>query len=169
VKNVGLAAKAPLDGYWQKIYEAVGVRDTTAAVESFVEGERIRAYFNTHAFAVNPDKGMLREWYEAFSALVGNEDFQAGPCQGERHQVFLHQAVLSALLSAALPWERVRVLPPEYNYPYNLHESVPAERRARDLNDLVTVVYEDRPLAPAGIQDIEIREPLRSWLVAHAA
>lgn len=166
IRNVGLPAGAPLDGYWQEVYAAVGVRDTAAVVESFVEGERIRAYFNTHSFAIDPAKGLLREWYETFSTLVGNADFQAGPCGDERHKIFLHQAVLSALVSAAIPWDRVRILPPEYNYPYNLHASVPVERRARALNDLATVVYEDRSLDPAAATDVEIREPLAGWLAA---
>jgi hypothetical protein len=165
-RNVGISAGAPLDEYWQQVYEAVGIRDTSAVVETFVEAERIRAYFNTHAFAVNPGKGLLREWYEVFRTLVGNEDFQSGPCRDESHRIFLHQAVLSALLAAAVEWTRIRILPPEYNYPYNLHDSVPAARRARALNDLVTVVYEGRPLDPAAVGDIEIREPLRSWLAA---
>lgn len=167
IRNVGLPAGAALDGYWQEVYRAVGVHDTSAVVETFVDAERIRAYFNTHAFAVDMGKRLLREWYEVFSALVGDEDFQSGPCRDERHQVFLHQAVLSALLAAGLDWDRIRILPPEYNYPYNLHESVPAACRARALNDLVTVVYEGRSIDPAAVGDLEIREPLRSWLSAH--
>ena len=166
IRNVGLPAGAPLDGYWQKIYEAAGVREIGEAVEAFVDGERLRAYFNTHAFAVNPERGLLREWYEVFRTLVGDDDFQSGPCREGRHKVFLHQAVLSALLAAALPWDRICILPPEYNYPYNLHASVTSERRARALNDLVTVVYEDRSLDPARVTDIEIRDPLRAWLAA---
>jgi len=168
-RNVGLPAGGALDEYWREVYGAVGIRDTSAVVESFVEAERIRAYFNTHAFAVDPGKGLFREWYEAFRGLVGNEDFQSGPCRDESHQIFLHQAVLSALLAAALDWQRIRILPPEYNYPYNLHESVPAARRARALNDLATVVYEGRSLDPGVVGDIELREPLSSWLSAHVS
>jgi hypothetical protein len=32
------------------------------------------------------------------------------------------------------------------------------------LNDLVSITYEDRSLDPAIVDDIGIREPLRSWL-----
>jgi hypothetical protein len=168
IQNVGLPAAAPLDEYWHKVYEAVGVRDIGATVESFVDRRPLRAYFNTHAFAVAVAKGLMREWYDVFAALVGDEDFQSGACNDESHKVFLHQAVLSALIAAAVDWDRVRILPPEYNYPYNLHDSVPTDRRARVLNDLTTVVHEDRSLDPAAISDIELREPLRSWLGARA-
>jgi hypothetical protein len=166
IKNVGLGTGEPVDGYWQKVYETVGVRDIKASVESFVDGQRLRAYFNTHAFAINPEKGLMREWYDGFTRLVGDEDFQAGPCADERHRVFLHQAILSALVASALDPDRVRILPPEYNYPYHLHQDVPAERRARALNDLVCVTYEERSLDPSTMNDIEVREPLAAWLAA---
>jgi len=65
-----------------------------------------------------------------------------------------------------LDWERIRILPAEYNYPYNLQSRVPPERRARALNDLVTVACEDRSMDPAAMDDIEVREPLLSWLAA---
>jgi hypothetical protein len=113
---------------------------------------------------VNPSRGLLRKWLECFQTLVLDKAYQATYCHDELHQVFLHQAVLSALLATSLEPARIRVLPPTYSYPYNLHESVPPERRAPMLNDLVSITYEDRSLDPAIVDDIGIREPLRSWL-----
>jgi len=170
IKNVGLRVREPVDAYWRSVYETVGVRDLKTTVESFVDRERLRSYFNTHAFAVNGGKGLMREWYEAFLRLAVDEDFQAGPCGDGLHKVFLHQAVLSALLASALEPGRLRILPPEYNYPYHLHGSVPIERRARALNDLVCVAYEDEPPRPgsAAAVGMEIREPLLSWLAEQA-
>jgi hypothetical protein len=163
-RNVGLPAAGPVDDFWHGVYEAVGVQDVELTVESFVGAQRLRAYFNSHAFAVNPARGLLRRWFECFESLVCDLEFQAGPCQDVQHQVFLHQAVLSALIATALDPQRVRILPPEYSYPYNLHQSVPEERRARALNDLVFIAYEDRSLDPNEVDDIHIHEPLRSWL-----
>jgi hypothetical protein len=34
------------------------------------------------------------------------------------------------------------------------------------LNDLVSITYEDRPIHPEAVTDIEIRDPLRTWLEA---
>jgi len=84
------------------------------------------------------------------------------------HRIFLHQAIFSALIAAAVPLERLRILPPEYNYPYNLHASLLPEQRVRAFNDLVTFTYENRTIDPAGLADIAVDEPLRSWLVGHA-
>lgn len=164
IRNVGLPATELLDDFWKNIYEVVGVDDVQATVESFVDAQHIRAYFNTHAFAVNPSKGLLRRWLELFEVLVCDQAFQKKACQGKRHQIFLHQAVLSAIIVTMLDLKRIRLLPPDYNYPYNLHQSIPQYRRARALNDLVNIVYEERSLKPDVVDDINIYEPLRSWL-----
>lgn len=168
IRNVGLRAADPLDDYWQRVYTAAGVADVALTVESFVDRQRLRAYFNTHAFAVNPGRGILRRWLACFIELIGDLGFQAGPCRAELHRIFLHQAIFSALIAAAVPPERLRILPPEYNYPYNLHASLPPERRARAFNDLITLTYENRTIDPAELADIAVDEPLRTWLVDHA-
>ena len=168
-RNVGLRAGEPLDDFWRGVYGALGIEELEATVETFVEGERIRPYFNSHVLAVNPALGLFGRWLALFEGLVADRSFQAGSCSDVAHQIFLHQAVISALLATAVEPERVRHLPPDYSYPYNLHASVPAGRRARALNDLVCITYEERPLDPALVDDIEIDEPLRSWLSSRAA
>jgi hypothetical protein len=62
IKNVGLLATGPVDDFWKKIYETVGVDDVQIRVESFVDAQHIRAYFNSHALAVNPSRGLFRRW-----------------------------------------------------------------------------------------------------------
>jgi hypothetical protein len=167
VRNVGLPAAAPPDDFWKKVYETVGVHDIQTTVESFVDAQRIKAYFNSHILAVNPSKRLFRRWFECFESLVCDQEFQSDSCQDARHQIFLHPAVLSALIVTLLDPERIRTLPPDYSYPYNLHQRVPTDRRAVVLNDLVCVAYDDRSMDPELMNDIEVHEPLRSWLAAH--
>jgi hypothetical protein len=160
-RNVGSPAREPLDGFWQGVYRALEVDDMPYTVESFVDVQTLRPYFNTHCFAFNPATGLGRAWWAYFKAMVTDQAFQAGPCRGELHQIFLHQAILSTLVAKLLAWERVRLLPPEYSYPLNLLNEVPPDRRAPTLNSLVSAVYEDTfPWA-----EIEVQEPLRSWLM----
>lgn len=166
IRNIGLLATEPLDGYWKKVYEIAGVNDVEAAVESFVDSQHIRAYFNSHALAVNPSKRLFRQWFECFRALVCDLEFQSSYCQDDLHQIFLHQAILSALITTTTDSARTCTLPPDYSYPYNLHGSIPLDRRASALNDSVCITYEDRSLDPGVVDDISIHEPLRSWLSA---
>ena len=167
IRNVGLRATDPLDAFWQTIFATSGVNDIASTVESFVEGQCLRAYFNSHAFAINPKKGLLRRWFDLFEKLVCDREFQTRACADERHPIFLFQALLSALLATSLNPQRIHILPPTYNYPYNLQSSLPLDRRSKSLNDLVCFTYEERSINPSEMKDIEIREPLKSWLAAH--
>lgn len=159
-QNIGSPAHEPPDDFWQGVYRALDIGDLPYTVESFANGQILRPYFNTHCFAFNPATGLGRAWWAHFKAIVANKAFQAGPGRDELHQIFLHQALLSTLVAKQVPWERVRLLPPEYNYPLNLLAEMPPDRRAPTLNSLVNAVYEDT--FPWG--KIKIQEPLRSWL-----
>ena len=159
-QNIGSLASEPMDSYWQWIYQALQVGQMPYTTESFADGRMLRPNFNTHCFAFNPAAGLARAWWEHFKALASDQAFQTGPCRDELHQIFLHQAVLSTLAAKLLVWDRIRLLPPEYNYPLNLLADLPPDRRVTTLNSLVNAVYEDAfPWT-----QIEIQEPLRSWL-----
>lgn len=166
IRNVGLPWGAVPDAYWSRVFRVAGEPDFP--VESFVDGQRLRAYFNTHAFSVDPGIGLMGRWKAAFGELARDRDFTSGPCSDELHKVFLHQAVLSALAGSELGEKGIRILPPGYNYPYNLQEKVPAGKRAVSMEDLVTVAWEGRSLDPEDMADIAVREPLRSWLASRA-
>jgi hypothetical protein len=159
-QNVGSPAHEPPDGFWQGIYRALGVDEAPYTIESFADGRTLRPYFNTHCFAFDPATNLGRSWWDHFRALASDPAFQAGPCHDEAHQIFLHQAVLSTLVAKQLDRDRVRLLPPEYNYPLNLLGEMPLDLRVQALDGLVNAVYEEAfPWT-----EIEVHEPLRSWL-----
>jgi hypothetical protein len=164
LRGVGLTPREPLDAFWGGICAALGVEDLGLSVESFVEGVRLRAFFNSHGFAVRPGLGICRRWLELFEALVEDAAFQQAACGDDLHRIFLFQAVFSALVDSSVEPARLRILPPGYTYPYNLHARVPEGRRAAALDDLVSFAYEGRSLRLVEVGDVEIREPLRSWL-----
>ena len=161
-RNVGSPAHEPPDDFWHGIYRALDLDDASYTVQSFADGQTLRPYFNSHCFAFNPTTGLAGAWWAQFKALVADQAFQAGPCRDELHQIFLHQAILSTLVAQRLDRSRLRLLPPEYNYPLNLLKEMPPDLRAPALNSLVNAVYEDAfPWS-----EIEVQEPLRSWLLA---
>ena len=159
-RNIGALASEPLDAFWQGVYQAVGIQEMPYTIESFADRQTLRPYLNSHCFALDPALGLGRAWREHFQALVTDGRFQAGPCRDEPHRIFLHQAILSSLVAKHVPWDRLRLLPPEYNYPLNLISEIPPDRRATTLNDLVCAVHEGT--FPWG--RIEVQEPLLSWL-----
>ena len=164
IANVGNPADGPPDPFWQGIFSAVGVDDVPVTVESFIDCKVIRAYYNTHLFSVLPSCGLMRIWLDIFTELAGSKKFQKHCCEDDAHRIFLHQAVFSALLASRLDPTRIRMLPEEYSYPYNLHHMVPRDRKVSTLNELVCAACEDRPLDPELMDDIVVEEPLLSWL-----
>jgi hypothetical protein len=166
IRNVGLSPAEPLDAFWQGIYTVLGVNDISTMITSFMDEQRLRTYFNSHAFSVNPALGLMRRWYEIFQHLVNDRQFQEVACRDDRYKIFLFQALLSALIASSLEPTRVRILPPTYNYPYNLHDRVPPNQRAVLLDELVCFTYEDRKIHPNALIDIQVHEPLRAWLEA---
>lgn len=166
--NIGSPAQGRLDDYWGAVYGSVGLDEAPFTVESFADAQVLRPYFNTHCFAVNPALGLFAAWQEHFQALVKDPAFQSSACQGPLQRIFLHQAVLSALVARRLERERLRLLPPAYSYPLHLHPQVPAGRQAGCLNDLVCPVYEDTFEYPATLNGLEVEAPLSAWLVEHS-
>lgn len=164
IRNVGSPADEPIDAFWQKVYRAVGLDEAGYAVESLVDGELLRPYYNTHILSVDPSAGILRQWRDRFMALVSDESFQSAACEDANHRIFLHQAVFSALVVKMLGRGGIRELPMEYSYPLHLHEQIPRDRAAGNLNQLVVPVYEDYYGIPEAIDEIEVLEPLGSWL-----
>lgn len=166
IRNVGLSPTEPLDNFWRGIYREIGVEDIPFQVETFIDRQLLRAYFNSHGFSINPQRGLLQRWYAHFETLVNDQQFQALACEDARHKIFLFQAVWSALLASTLPPSRIRILPPTYNYPYNLHDRVEVAQRATTMNELVSFTFEGRDIHPKNVRDIQIHEPLRTWLEA---
>ena len=142
-----------------------GVEDVGVRVESFVDRQILRAYWNSCTYALNPALGLSREWYERFRRLVADGAYQTRCCQDEWRRIFLHQAVWSTLVARDIPEARIRALPPAYGYPLHLHQDL-AERRVATLNEVVSVIGADVDGDWAGMTDAAIHEPLRSWLLA---
>jgi hypothetical protein len=142
-RNVGSLAGEPLDGFWSRVYDAVGLEDTVRTVESLVDGQVLRPWYNTHLFGINPRLGLLSRWQTLFNELARDEPFQTGPCADELHEVFLHQAVFSALVTKEVAEDRIRLLPPDYSYPLHFQDRMSEAIRAERLDDLCLPVYED--------------------------
>jgi hypothetical protein len=164
IRNVGSLNSLPLDPYWSAIYQAVGLKATPFSVESFVDEMVIRPYFNTHIFAVRPAKGLMQAWWSRFLIMIEDQAFQSSACKDMLHRIFLHQAILSALLVRELPAEKLRLLPPTYNYPLQLHRQVPSEKRPERLDDLVCAVYEDAFVYPETLSGLKASPDLADWL-----
>ena len=163
-RNVGLGIQEPLDPFWLGVCHAVEIDELQGSVHTFVEQEEIRPYYNSHLFSLRPELGLCAKWWELFMQLVldpGTADW----CSDELHRIFLHQALLSALICKHIPEAQRVLLPACYSYPYNLQEQIPLQRRAQRLEDLVCLTWETRDLHPENVSDLQLETVLRDWLL----
>jgi hypothetical protein len=160
LRNIGQLPGQPRDALWSGIYAAAGLPEPRNLVETYIESQLILPYFNTHLYAIRPALGLLGSWWALFQRLVAEDRFQAIACGDDLHRLFLHQAVLSALLAP----QRLRLLPPTYSYPLHLHRRVPIRRRPKRLDELVCPVYEDEFHYPETLNGLAAGPELESFL-----
>lgn len=162
-RNIGSLAGEPLDEFWAGIYRALGLREAPFFIQSMVDGQFLRPYFNTHCFAVNSQVGLMAAWLEFFLQLIHDSPYQQLACRAPLERIFLHQAVLSTLLAQRLGQAHILSLPPTYSYPLHLHDQIPAHLQASRLDGLTVAVYEEEQYLEA----LPAAEPLQAWLTKY--
>jgi hypothetical protein len=139
------------DAYWRALCHSSGVDYKQIPWrESFVDHERIKANYNGGLVVVRGGLGIMRRWAEFFFASVGrglrpNPDgltFRAGAGWVDSAAGRLwgsNQAALSVAIWSST--QRVRELPPTYNYPLHLHEQIDSALAKQAFPRLVHVHY----------------------------
>jgi len=165
IQLAGLSYGSPPDAFWEGIYKATGLTvDQAFPVETLTQGAKIHAYFNSGFFAVRPQLGLMRAWRENFEKLLLDGDFQAKACSDLQHKLYLHQAVLAAVV-ARLGRDRIHLLPSTYSYPVSLHNKVVPEHRAKNANSLVEMSSDTTLRDARWMDELPVEEPLKSWLL----
>jgi hypothetical protein len=116
---------------WRTLYEVLGVRERPF-LETVVERDRIRAYFNAGLVALRRDSGLGVAWRDATLALRASS---VGERPVYRRQI--DQLSLAGVLSDRM--DRVKLLPDTYSYPLPKRIKLPSAMQALDLADLVHV------------------------------
>ena len=84
--------------------------------------------------------------------------------RSDAHAVFVHQAVFTAVMLAALePGETVE-FGPDVDYPLHLHDEVPPDRRPASLEELTTVRTENLLDDPGWPDRVPLLAPLAGWI-----
>lgn len=162
--HVGIGVEEPVNDFWSFVYEICGV-DTQKiwGVEPFVQGNKIRAYFNSGLVAVRPSRGIFRRWRRNLEqAAIRRELRMAVASRPERW--FLEQALFSGTLLGMLAREEVKLLNDSYNYPLHKQALLPAQRRLSSLADAAVVHYHQVFYGRSWRKEIEVPPPYDAWL-----
>ncbi len=164
--TIGLPPGAEPNDYWRSIYDQCGLDyRSLPIVETIADTVKIQPYYNCEVYSINPRLGICREWAAILTEMLRDEMYQQKICASFLRRLFLHQAVLSAVVTAKIPTERIKSLPLTSGYPFNQHSRLPVARQIAALDDLSVVIFDDAwERNPAWMNAIPIQEPLRQWL-----
>ena len=162
---VGSLYGQPPDAFWAAIYKHCGVgEERLFPMQTCLRDHVIRPYFNAGLLVVRPGLRLLRVWAEQFNKLARHADFEPFYQKDQRYAIFMHQAVLSAVLPAVLERRQMLELPENMNYPLHLHAEYPAAHRPERLDDLVTCRYESFDDLRKARIEMPASEAYKGWL-----
>ncbi len=164
--TIGMAPGKEPDEYWRPIYSATGLLGRSLPVlETVVDGAAIQPYYNCEVFAFNPRLGLAAEWARLLARFLKDEAYQKTACTTFLRRLFLHQAVLSAVITSRVQPGRIRPLPLASGYPFGQHARLPAAGRLAALDDAAVVIFDQAwQQDPEWPERIPSGAALRQWL-----
>ena len=90
---------------------------TLPALKTIADEQEIQPYYNCEVFSFNPRLGLAAEWARLLTRFLKDEKYQKTVCTTFLRKLFLHQAVLSAVISSRIKPERIKALPLTSGYP----------------------------------------------------
>lgn len=140
---IGSLADESPGSFWSTVYAFCGVDlGHVFPVISSIDRQRIRFYPNAGCLSLRPARGILNAWHETLIRVSEHQEFARLMAQDALQGIFLHQALLSAVLLREVPQGAMRELSFVYNYPLHLHGKTPETLRPATVEELVTVRYE---------------------------
>ncbi|MBD3190837.1 MAG: hypothetical protein GF308_09350 [Candidatus Heimdallarchaeota archaeon] len=134
-------------------------------MNTHVDHNTLRPYFNSGYLIVRPERGLFQKWWDYYKKIYCDPDFDEFYEKNDLYRIFIHQAVLSAVVISTLKREELQELSFYHNYPLHLFEESPVEYRYKNSQKLITARYYLNKLSRQGeLEKIGIQEPLKNWL-----
>ena len=164
--NISIPPGIEPNDYWKPIYKICGIDyRELPALKTIVDNIEIQPYYNCEVYAIKPKLGICEEWAKNLTVFLEDAEYQKNVCTTFLKKLFLHQAILSGIISSKINPERIKSLPITSGYPFNQHEKLPADKKISSLNECSVVIFDyawDR--IPTWMNNIKINEPLKQWL-----
>jgi len=164
--TIGLEPGSEPNEYWQPIYAACGLEyRSLPALTTIADNVPVQPYYNCEVFSFSPRLGLAGEWARLLASLLKDANYQETACTTFLRRLFLHQAVLSAVITARVDAGRIRALRLSSGYPFSQHDRLPEGKKAASLDGISVVIF-DRAWQqdPEWLGRVPAGAPLKSWL-----
>ncbi len=166
-KLIGSRFEEPPDEFWSLLYERFSLDPASVLkVETPVDREMIRGYFNAGLLVVRPERGLLRKWRAAFETLHRDPAIVKMCRESQLRAIFLHQAALAVAVLKHAAVEELTELPRTVNYPLHMQDQFRPEDRLKSLAGLETLRYDTFFDDPGWRSAMPGPEDLASWIAA---
>ena len=165
---LGLRYDEPLDSFWTKIYNICNVpSEKVFQMKPHVEDYFIRPYFNAGILITRPKKKLFKKWRDTFFDVYTDDEFQEFYREDNRYAIFIHQAILSAVILAMYKKNELLELPHLYNYPVHLFNEDKTDERPNSIDDCITFRHEGFYNDADWMRKLPAEETLKQWLKGH--
>ncbi|MFH1336354.1 MAG: hypothetical protein ABII96_07525 [Candidatus Zixiibacteriota bacterium] len=162
---IGSLYSEPPNEFWARLYQKLSVPDSSLfPMVTPVDQANLRSYFNAGMLIVRPKRGILRKWPECFKVLYTDSVFVEMCKKDQLKAIFLHQAALAGAILNMLHRSDMIELPPTYNYPLNLTDKYPADKKPKSLDELVMFRHDLMFSDPERKDQVKDTSMIFSWL-----
>jgi hypothetical protein len=169
-QNVGLPYGGPVDSFWRRVYDLLGVPDSAMfSMVTPADGDTIRPYFNAGCMVVRPERGLLAEWGHCFTTLYQDSMLTAMCREDNRKRIFIHQVALTGAILTHLKREEMKEFSNSINYPIFFEQQFEAKRTFDDITGVVTIRHESYFADPAPGWQARLKGPREriAWMKEH--
>ena len=144
IANIGAPLGEPLPPFWTEICSHFGLSaDDLPAITTAIDRKDLHLYINAGLLVVRPERGILRRWAEALEETFGLPKFRTFYQAEQAYAIFMHQAILTAVVALQTRPSERDILPDTYLFSVDNFFDYPPECRPASLDEIVTGRFHD--------------------------
>lgn len=144
IANIGAPFGQPLPPFWADICSHFNIEpEDLPPITTCIDRKTCHLYVNAGLLVVQSNLGILRKWAEALKESYALPQFLPYYRENQAYAIFMHQAVLSAVVAAATNVKERMILPAQYLFSVDNFFDYPREYRPESLDEIITGRFHD--------------------------
>jgi len=164
IANIGAPYGKALSAFWGEICDHFDLNaHALPAITTCIDRQKIHLYVNAGLLVVRPERKILRKWAKAFLETYALPRFLPYYREDQAYAIFMHQAVLSAVVAKATEPDEQWILPENYLFSIDNYYDYAPEFRPESLDQIVTGRFHDFFSLENWEEKISASESLIAW------